>query len=128
LRFLLDTHALLWWLSDDPLLTDSVRKTIARSGNSIVVSAASAWEIATKVRLGRLPTATDLVRDFAGYLAHEGFESLSVSMEHATRAGLLAGPHKDPFDRMLVAQAQTEKLSIISNDAVFDSYGVERVW
>ena len=128
MHFLLDTHALLWWLSDDPLLTDSARKIIARSSNKIMVSAASAWEIATKVRLGRLPTATDLVQDFSGYLNHEGFEPLAVTVEHGTRAGLLSGPHKDPFDRMLVAQAHAEKLSIISNDTVFDSYGVERVW
>ena len=128
MRFLLDTHTLLWWLSDDPSLSGSVRKIIARTANNVLVSAASAWEIATKVRLGRLPMAADLVRDFAAYLAHESFEPLPITVEHATRAGLLAGPHKDPFDRMLIAQAQAEQVAIISNDGVFDNYGVERVW
>jgi PIN domain nuclease of toxin-antitoxin system len=128
MRFLLDTHTLLWWLSEDPLLPESARKVIARSSSNILVSVASAWEIATKVRLGRLPTASDLVRDFTGYLNREKFESLSVTVEHGTRAGLLPGPHRDPFDRMLAAQAQVENLPIISNDTVFDSYGVSRIW
>ena len=128
MRYLLDTHALLWWLSDDPSLTDPARKVIARSSNNILVSAASAWEIATKVRLGRLTSATDLARDFGGYLANESFEPLVITVQHATRAGLLPGPHKDPFDRMLVAQAQAEELAVISSDSVFDGYGVERIW
>ena len=125
---LLDTHALLWWLSDDESLPESVRKLIARPNNKVMISAASAWEIATKVRLGKLPVAADLAADFSGYLAREHFEGLPVSMEHAVRAGLLPGPHKDPFDRMLIAQAQAEDLSIISNETAFDNYGVRRLW
>jgi len=93
-----------------------------------MVSAASAWEIATKVRLGRLDVADDLARDFGGYMARERFESLSISTEHGIRAGSLPGSHKDPFDRMLVAQAQIEGLAIVSNDALLDGYGVSRVW
>jgi PIN domain nuclease of toxin-antitoxin system len=127
-RLLLDTHALLWWLSDDPALPASARKLIARASNTVLVSAASAWEIATKLRLGKLPHAGDLVADFRGYLARERFESLTVSVEHAVRAGLLPGPHKDPFDRMLIAQAQAENIPIVSSDAAFDSYKVRRVW
>jgi len=127
-RALLDTHALLWWLSDDPALSRPARKFIAETKNSAIVSAASAWEIATKVRLGRLPTAADLAADFVGYLEREGFELLPISPDHAIRAGLLPGPHKDPFDRMLIAQAQAESMPVVSNDLVFDSYGVRRIW
>ncbi len=128
MRLLLDTHALLWWLSDDRALPVSARKLIARSNNTILVSAASAWEIATKFRLGKLPGAADLVADFAGYLKHERFESLPITDDHALRAGLLPEPHRDPFDRMLIAQAQAENIPIISNDAAFDPYKVRRLW
>ena len=127
MRALLDTHALLWWLSDDPALTRVARNVIADTRDTIVVSAASAWEIATKVRLKKLQ-ATDLANDFASYMDREGFQLLSISAEHAIRAGLLPGPLKDPFDRMFIAQSQTENLPIISNEAVFDGYGVKRVW
>jgi PIN domain nuclease of toxin-antitoxin system len=125
---LLDTHALLWWLSDDSSLTKKVRRIIAETENVVFVSAASAWEVATKVRLGKLPTATGLAADFAGHLEREGFQELAISSEHAIRAGLLPGPHKDPFDRMLIAQAQAENMPIVSNEAIFDQYGVRRLW
>jgi PIN domain nuclease of toxin-antitoxin system len=125
---LLDTHALLWWLSDDPALTKTARKIIAEVGTIVLVSAVSAFEIATKVRLGKLPTAVGLAADFAGYLDRAGFKMLDLSVEHATRAGFLPGPHKDPFDRMLIAQAQSENAPIVSNEVLFDSYGVRRVW
>jgi PIN domain nuclease of toxin-antitoxin system len=125
---LLDTHALLWWLADDPALTRTARKIIGETKNVILVSAASAWEIATKVRLGKLPTAADLAADFAGHLEREGFQTLEISANHAIRAGLLPGLHKDPFDRMLIAQAQAENLPIVSNEFPFDSYGVRRFW
>ena len=128
MRALLDTHALLWWLSDDPALTRTARKIIAETKNTLIVSAASAWEIATKVRLGKLPIGADLVSDFSGQIEREGFELLAISAEHGIRAGLLPGPHKDPFDRMLIAQSQAEHTPIISNEAVFESYGVRRVW
>ncbi|MGH9583692.1 MAG: type II toxin-antitoxin system VapC family toxin [Bryobacteraceae bacterium] len=128
MQALLDTHALLWWLSDDSALTKPARKIIAETKNVVFVSAASAWEIATKVRLGKLPTAADLAADFAGHIDREGFQILAVSGEHAIRAGLLPGTHKDPFDRMLIAQAQTENMPIVSNEALFDTYGVRRVW
>lgn len=128
MRALLDTHALLWWLADDPALTKSARKIIAETRNTLIVSAASAWEIAAKVRMGKLPAAADLVSDFREQMEREGFQLLAVSVEHAIRGGLLPGPHKDPFDRMLIAQAQAENLSIVSNEIAFDSYGVRRVW
>jgi PIN domain nuclease of toxin-antitoxin system len=128
LRALLDTHALLWWLSDDPALSRAARKIIAETKNILIVSAASAWEIAIKVRLGKLPTATDLAADFSGQMDREGFQLLPISAEHGIRAGLLSGPLKDPFDRMLIAQAQAENMPIISNETAFESYGVRCLW
>ncbi len=128
MRLLLDTHTLLWWLADSASLPASARKVIANKNSDVLVSAASAWEIATKVRLGKLPIAVDLAHDFTAYLARERFETLAVSVEHGIRAGLLPGPHRDPFDRMLIAQSLAENLAIVSNDVVFDSYGVNRVW
>ncbi len=125
---LLDTHSLLWWLTDDPALSKKARRVIEESGNEILVSAASAWEIATKVRLGKLPTATDLAAHFEAQIALEGFRSLPISLHHAIRAGFLPAHHKDPFDRMLIAQAQAENIPIISNEELFDSYGVRRIW
>ena len=128
MRLLLDTHTLLWWLTENSSLPASARKLIANKNNDVLVSAASAWEIATKVRLGKLPIALDLAHDFTAYLERERFETLAVSADHGIRAGLLPSPHKDPFDRMLIAQALAENLAIVSNDVVFDGYGVKRVW
>jgi len=128
LRALLDTHALLWWLSDDPALTRTARKIISEPKNTLIVSAASAWEIATKVRLGKLSTGADLVSDFSSQIEREGFQLLAIAAEHGIRAGMLPGPHKDPFDRMLIAQSQAENTPIISNEVVFERYGVRRLW
>ena len=128
MRLLLDTHTLLWWLADSSSLPASARKLIANKNSDVLVSAASAWEIATKVRLGKLPMAVDLAHDLAAYLERERFQTLSVSAEHGIRAGLLPGSHRDPFDRMLIAQALAENLTIVSNDVVFDAYGANRVW
>ena len=94
----------------------------------MLVSAASAWEIATKVRLGKLQQGQELVTDLDRYLAHLGCDALPISLDHAVRAGRLSGEHRDPFDRMLIAQAQAENLNIISNDRIFDTYRVQRVW
>ncbi|MFZ0821724.1 MAG: type II toxin-antitoxin system VapC family toxin [Candidatus Acidiferrales bacterium] len=128
MRLLLDTHALLWWIADDRSLPPPARRFIASASNEVMVSAVSAWEIATKVRLGKLIGAEDLAGDFAGFLLREGFEQLPISIEHGLRAGLLTGPNKDPFDRMLVAQCQSENLPILSNDRIFDYYNVRRLW
>ena len=128
MRFLLDTHAVLWWLIKSPLLPVSAQDLLQNRDNNILVSAASAWEIATKVRLGRLDMATEVVQDFSAYLTRERFEALAVSTQHGILAGSLPGPHKDPFDRMLIAQALLENVPIVSNDRIFDGYGVRRVW
>jgi len=101
---------------------------MAESSNVLLVSAASAWEIATKVRLGKLPTAKELAADFQGFMLREGFTILDITADHAIRAGLLPGPHKDPFDRMLISQAQAESVPIVTNERIFRAYGVRRVW
>jgi PIN domain nuclease of toxin-antitoxin system len=127
-RLLIDTHALLWWLSDDPSLSAAARKAMGETSNVLLVSAASAWEIATKVRLGRLPGAAELAADFQGFMLREGFTTLDITADHGIRAGLLPGPHKDPFDRMLISQAQAENVPIVTNERSFEAYGVRRVW
>ena len=128
MRVLLDTHALLWWLDGDRRLSARAKRTVADVGNTILISAASAWEIATKVRIGKLPGAIEVAADIAGCLARQGFESLDISVLHAQRAGRLPGTHRGPFDRMLAAQAQIEDLPVVTNDRVFDDYGVTRIW
>jgi PIN domain nuclease of toxin-antitoxin system len=127
-RLLLDTHALLWWLDGDRRLSLKARRLIANETNTVLVSAASAWEITTKARLGRLPGAQDVAADVAGCVAHQGFVPLDVTMLHAQRAGSLPGDHRDPFDRMLIAQSQLEDVAIVSDDRFFDDHGVRRVW
>lgn len=119
---------MLWWLADDPALPAAARKVIRARSNTILVSAASAWEIATKFRIGKLPQVADLASHFDTYLAQESFEPLPITSSHAARAGLLPGPHRDPFDRMLMAQSQAENLPVISGDPIFDVYKLRRLW
>lgn len=128
MRLLLDTHALLWWANDDPQLSNPAREYIQKTGNRIFVSAASVWEIAVKFKNGRLPSARNFVANISEYLHQQNFDSLPISIEHALRAGLLQGPHRDPFDRMLIAQAIEDDLAILSNDQALDGYGAVRVW
>ena len=128
MRVLLDTHALLWWLAGDKSLSRPARTAIADEENEIFVSAASAWEVATKHRIGKLPGAGPLAVDFAREVRQQGFAELPISFAHGQVAGSLPGEHRDPFDRMLIAQAREEKMALISNEIVFDEFGVERVW
>lgn len=128
MRLLLDTHALLWWLAGDPALSPEAKTGIGDLGNDVLVSAASTWEIATKHRIGRLPAAAALAADVAGAVASQGFVELSITLRQAQVAGNLPGPHRDPFDRMLIAQALVDDLVLVSNEAVFDRYGVRRLW
>ena len=128
MRLLLDTHVFLWWLGDDPALSAAADAAIADPANSVHVSAASAWEITTKHRLGKLPGAALVAADVAAQIAAEGFVALPVTVAHAQQAGALAGAHKDPFDRMLIAQALLEGMALVSNEAVFDPFGVQRLW
>ena len=128
MRALLDTHAFLWWIADSKRLSSIAHRAIADETNNIVVSAASAWEIATKFRLGRLPEGEAVAGDVAGSVASQGFGELTISVADAERAGRLPGPHRDPFDRMLIAQALARDLVIVSIDTAFDRYGVNRLW
>ena len=128
MRCLLDTHTLLWWLFDDPKLSPRARTTIAAPENEILVSAASAWEIATKYRIGKLPEAGDIVSQFPLYLRKARFTALEVSVDHALLAGSLPGPHRDPFDRMLIAQAKLQSVPIVTIEAIFADYGVTVLW
>ena len=128
MRLLLDTHALIWWLAADEALSSTARSAIADPANDVFVSAASAWEIATKHRIGKLPQAALLAADVAGFVAAEGFNELPVSIRHGQLAGNLPRIHKDPFDRMLIAQAVTADMTIVSNETLFGAYGVARLW
>ncbi len=128
MRVLLDTHAFLWWLDGDRRLPRNERALIADEANIVLVSAASAWEIATKARLGKLGGAAEVAADIGGAVASQGFVVLPVTISHAQRAGGLPGPLRDPFDRMLIAQSQLEDLPLISVERIFDRYGVTRLW
>ncbi len=125
---LLDTHALIWWMTDDDRLGGDARAMIADPESRVFVSGATAWEIATKFRIGKLPSMGAVVRGLELSVLRAGFETLPVSFAHAQRAGLLAGQHGDPFDRMLIAQGLTENLPIASNEAMFEHFGVSRIW
>jgi len=128
MRVLVDTRALMWAVTGDRHLSKPAHSVMASLDNEVLVSAASAWEVCTKFRLGKLADAESLVSDFSRVIERLGFHPLSISLEHAQRAGNLPGLHRDPFDRMLIAQAQAEDLSLVSNERVFDSYGVRRIW
>ena len=128
LRLLLDTHALIWWLAGNEALSSRAREAIEDEGNSIAVSAASAMEIATKFRIGKLPDAALLAQDFEAIIADQGFVELAITVHHALRAGEMNIAHKDPFDRFLIAQAQSEDMVLISNEALFDGFAVKRLW
>ena len=128
MRALLDTHAFLWWIADSTRLSAVARDVISNEANDIFVSAASAWEIATKFRIGKLPGGEAVALDVAAQIAGQGFEELAIGVTEAERAGRLPGPHRDPFDRMLVAQALSHELPVVSVDPLFDRYRVRRLW
>ncbi len=128
MQLLLDTHALLWWLAGDESLSAPARAAIADETNAVFVSAASLWEITTKNRLGKLAVAPAIMSDISGAVADQGFIGLPISLRHGQLAGDLPGPHRDPFDRVLVAQAILDNLVLVSNERAFDAYGVGRLW
>ncbi len=127
-RVLLDTHVVLWALTEPDRLSNRSRELLEDAHTEIVVSAASAWEVATKHRLGKLPNAGDLVDSFAEYLRELRAVDLPIRTEHALLAGRLAVEHRDPFDRMLAAQALCEQIPLISQDASFAAFPVSIVW
>ncbi|MBU6406962.1 MAG: type II toxin-antitoxin system VapC family toxin [Alphaproteobacteria bacterium] len=128
MRLLLDTHALIWWLAGEEALSARARDAIADEDNEIAVSAASAMEIATKFRIGKLPDAAVLAHDFEAIIAGQGFCELPISFRHARLAGGMNIAHKDPFDRMLIAQAQAEDMLLVSKEAMFDAFAIKRLW
>ena len=128
MRLLLDTHAFLWWLAGDEALPAAARTAIADERNDVFVSAASAWEIATKHRLGKLPGVAAIIADLDGAIVGQSLIGLPISVRHGQVAGALPGPHRDPFDRMLIAQAMVDDLVLVSNEQTFDAYGVRRLW
>ena len=128
MRILLDTHAFIWWMAGNLRLVERARRAVAAEENDVLISAATAWEVATKHRLGRLPEADALAGDLRAAIASQGFEELPVSVADGDRAGRLAGSNRDPFDRMLIAQALGYDLVIVSNEKGFDRYGVRRLW
>jgi PIN domain nuclease of toxin-antitoxin system len=127
-RLLLDTHAFLWWLDGDRRLSLRARRAIADAEHRILVSAASAWEITTKARLGKLPGAIAVAADVHRAVESQGFEPLDITLRHAQRAGSLRHEHRDPFDRVLVAQCQLEHLQLVSNDPLLDGFDIDRFW
>jgi PIN domain nuclease of toxin-antitoxin system len=127
-RVLLDTHVVLWWLLDDPQLSATARALIADPANVILVSSASAWEIATKHRIGRLPEAGEAVQRFAELVREARMEPLAIDIEHALRAGTFPAPHRDPFDRMLAAQALIEGVPLVTQDPMLRQFGVNAIW
>jgi len=125
---LVDTHTLIWAATDVGRLGKRAVALLANDRSTLFVSAASAWEIATKVRLGKLPEATRLEDDFEEIVQKAGYRLLPISTAVALRAGRLVGAHKDPFDRMIAAQALALDIPVISSDAHLDVFGVRRLW
>lgn len=128
MRLLLNTHALIWWLAGDDALSNNAREAIADESNVVSVSAASAMEVATKFRIGKLSQAALLAQNFEAIIADQGFAELAISVHHARLAGEMNISHKDPFDRLLIAQAQAEDMVLVSNEALFDDFAVKRLW
>ena len=128
MRVLLDTHALLWWLLDDPRLSEPASRLLSHPDTTVVVSAVSGWEIATKHRLVKLPVPDELATDLGGVALSRGWELLMLTMQHAQSAGNLPGRHKDPFDRMLAAQAVIEGMPLVTNDPAIAGFGCMVVW
>jgi PIN domain nuclease of toxin-antitoxin system len=125
---LLDTHAFLWWAEDSPRLSAKARRAIGRPEEACYLSLASCWEMAIKVSLGRLKLSASVDRFIAAQMAANGIQALGLHLPHVARVAALPFHHRDPFDRLLAAQALVEGLSIVSADPVFKRYGVPRIW
>ncbi len=128
MRLLLDTHAVAWWFEDSSKLGRAAHAAISEGDTLVLVSAVSIFEMTLKYRLGKWPEIADLLGNLDGYLRGQRFDTLSLTPQHAEIAGNLDIPHRDPFDRMLIAQAQVEKAQLVSNEALFDGFGVNRLW
>jgi len=128
MNLLLDTHAFLWWITDDAQLSKKVRELIGDGRNKIYWSAASSWEVAIKYALGRLSLPDIPEKFISSALVENRIESLPIKNLHAFRAGHLPHHHQDPFDRMLIAQAQVESLALLSNDPQCNRYELRVIW
>lgn len=128
MRLLLDKHALLWALDGNPKLSAAAREAIGNPSNELLISAVSGFEITTKYRIGKLPEFAAIAREFPAMLLDLEHSILPITMDHAALAGSLDIAHKDPFDRLLIAQARVERVPIVSNERMFDAFGVERLW
>lgn len=128
MTYLLDTHVLLWWIYADRRISRVARALLSDPSNRILVSSASAWEIATKHRLGKLRGADTLVRDIGGWVGRAGFSELPVTIAHAQRAGGYPHPHRDPFDRMLAAQSTEEDVPLVTSDKALRQFGLKLAW
>ncbi|TDE00268.1 type II toxin-antitoxin system VapC family toxin [Jiangella asiatica] len=128
MQLLLDTHTLLWWFTDDDRLSPKARAAIGDEVNEVFVSAASAWEIATKQRLGKLDDVPQAAARYVELVAADGFANLPVTHLHSLRAGGYEVAHRDPFDRMLAAQSELEILRLVTLDDAFEQFGVATLW
>ncbi len=128
MNLLLDTCTLLWWWAEPEALSSRVLTLIKDPGNEIWVSAASAWEAATKHRIGKYPGGSIVVSQWEERLKEDGFRELAITSVHALRAGMLPGDHRDPFDRMFAAQSILERFPVASPDAALSDLGAERLW
>ncbi len=127
-KYLLDTHALIWWWIEPNKLSKFAMQAISNPTNVIYVSSASIWEIATKHRKGKLNDVDDILQNFAKLIKDDDFNTLAITWQHAKLSGELAHSHNDPFDRMLVAQSQLENLTLISCDAVMKDFDIKLLW
>lgn len=125
MKLLIDSHAVLWWLTDDPRLSSRADAAIANTRNTVFVSACVGYEIIYKQRSGRLPSLRGALD---GRLQRDGFELLPISLGHAIAAAGLAGPHRDPWDRLMMAQALAEDLTVVTIDPVFAAYDIPVLW
>lgn len=128
MRLLLDTHVFLWWVNDAPELSAKARATIRKGQNECFLSVVSAWEMAIKVSTGKLALSQPVERFIPEQLAANGFRLLEIDFRHVARVESLPFHHRDPFDRLLVAQSMSEKMSVVSADTVLSEYGIKRIW
>lgn len=128
MRLLLDTHAYAWWVTDDRKLTGRVRSLLIAADTEVLISAVVPWELATKFRIGKWPGADTILADLDLALIEDRLTPLPITLAHARRAGLLSSRHKDPFDRVLAAQAEIEAVPIVTADPAISAMGVEVVW
>ena len=126
--YLLDSHALLWWWFDPDRLSGAVRELLSDPATPVLVSAASVWELSLKHHQGKLLELNDVIADLPGLLQADGFEALPISLAHGLRAGSYSQPHRDPFDRMLAAQAELDRLVLLSADPQLSTFPCQTLW